>query len=239
MAAAAADPVEAATPSLSKRLKRRLSTSPSGRQLPTPARQEPAASRTDAEDDDIECKPCDPEAVMSSKRTDYIEWDDYFMALAHLSAMRSKDPSTQVGAAIVNSENRICGIGYNGFPTGCSDDKLPWAREAADPLDTKYMYVCHAEMNAILNRISSDLRGCRMYVALFPCNDCAKLIIQSGIKEVVYAADKYHNTPSCIASRRLFDCSGVRYRPHSSSRKSITIQLDGNEAFNAGSSSVA
>ncbi|KAG7392201.1 hypothetical protein PHYBOEH_006455 [Phytophthora boehmeriae] len=115
-----------------------------------------------------------------TKRTDYLSWDDYFMSVAFLSAMRSKDPSTQVGACIVNPEKKIVGIGYNGFPNGCDDDDLPWARESAtnSPLDTKYPYVCHAEMNAILNKNSTDVKGCTIYVALFPCNECAKLIIQ-------------------------------------------------------------
>jgi dCMP deaminase len=162
-------------------------------------------------------------AVGSSKRSDYLSWDDYFMAVAHLSAMRSKDPSTQVGACIVNPQNRIVGIGYNGFPAGCSDDDLPWARQAADPLDTKYMYVCHAEMNAILNRISADIKECRIYVVLFPCNECAKLIIQSGIREVIYISDKYHDQPSFVASRRLFDCAGIRCRQHKTTRK---IEID-------------
>jgi len=132
-------------------LKRRLSCSPSGRQLPTPQRQPASPADDEKQAADPECKECAPEVALvpprSSKRTDYLSWDDYFMALAHLSAMRSKDPSTQVGACIVNPQNRIVGVGYNGFPAGCGDDELPWAREAASPLDTKYMYVCHAEMN--------------------------------------------------------------------------------------------
>ncbi|CAM9187070.1 unnamed protein product [Discosporangium mesarthrocarpum] len=147
------------------------------------------------------------------------------MSVAFLSAMRSKDPSTQVGACIVNQEKRIVGIGYNGFPMGCSDDELPWARTAENELDTKYPYVCHAEMNAILNKNSADVRGCRIYVALFPCNECAKLIIQSGIEEVVYLSDKYHSTPSMTASRRLFNMSGVKYRQHVPQRSSITIDF--------------
>ena len=119
-------------------------------------------------------------------RTSTLSWDDYFMSIAFLSAMRSKDPSTQVGACIVNNENKIVGIGYNGFPRGCDDDKLPWSRIGNTSLDTKYPYVCHAEMNAILNKNEANITGSRMYVALFPCNECAKLIIQSGIKEIIY-----------------------------------------------------
>ncbi|KAF5901871.1 deoxycytidylate deaminase, partial [Clarias magur] len=118
---------------------------------------------------------------------------------------------TQVGACIVNQENKIVGIGYNGMPNGCDDDLLPWARSAEDKLDTKYPYVCHAEMNAIMNKNSADVKGCTMYVALFPCNECAKLVIQSGIKEVVYLSDKYHSTPEMEASRRLLDLARVPY----------------------------
>jgi dCMP deaminase len=212
-------------------LKRRLSCSPSGRPVATP--QIAPSGRQEATPDNADqCQECCPELDVQvppslprgAKRTDYLSWDDYFMAVAHLSAMRSKDPSTQVGACIVNAQNRIVGIGYNGFPAGCSDDDLPWDRVAANPLDTKYMYVCHAEMNAILNRNTSDTRGCRIYVDLFPCNECAKLIIQSGINEVVYMADKYHDLPAFVASRRLFNCSGVKFRQHKSSKK-ITIDL--------------
>jgi dCMP deaminase len=151
--------------------------------------------------------------------------DDYFMSVAFLSAMRSKDPSTQVGACIVNADKRIVGIGYNGFPAGCSDDCLPWARSAPNELDTKYPYVCHAEMNAILNKNSADVRGCTIYVALFPCNDCAKLIIQSGIKSIVYVSDKYHDTPMFVASRRMLDLSGVQYRKHVPRQRTITIDF--------------
>ena len=125
-----------------------------------------------------------------NKREDHISWDEYFMGVAMLSAMRSKDPNTQVGACIVNREHRIVGVGYNGFPTGCSDDDLPWDREG-DWIETKYPYVCHAELNAILNSIGGDLRGCTLYVALFPCNECAKAIIQAGIRKIVYLSDKY------------------------------------------------
>lgn len=196
----------------------------SKRQL-SPPRSKQQQQETGA---DVECKECGDvqvEAKRTSKRTDYISWDDYFMAMAQLTAMRSKDPSTQVGACIVNPQNRIVGIGYNGFPAGCGDDDLPWDREAANPLDTKYMYVCHADMNAILNRLTTDTVGCRIYAGLFPCNECAKLIIQSGIREVIYMSDKYHNTPSWIAARRLFDCAGVAYRQHTTTPREITIDL--------------
>ncbi|MBN2092338.1 dCMP deaminase family protein, partial [candidate division KSB1 bacterium] len=131
----------------------------------------------------------------SGKRTDYLSWDEYFMGVALLSAQRSKDPNTQVGACIVNQQKKIVGVGYNGFPMGCSDDEFPWEREG-DFLDTKYPYVSHAELNAILNSVGRDLSGCSLYVALFPCNECAKAIIQSGIREVVYLSDKYAETDS-------------------------------------------
>lgn len=146
------------------------------------------------------------------KRKDYLEWDEYFMAIAKLSAMRSKDPSTQVGAYIVSNDNRILSIGYNGAPNGFSDEKFPWGRDGKN-LDTKYPYVCHAELNAILNYRGSkkDLEDARIYVDLFPCNECAKIIIQSGIKEVIYLSDKYANSENNIASRKLFDECGVQY----------------------------
>ena len=146
-------------------------------------------------------------------REDYLSWDEYFMAVAKLSAMRSKDPSTTVGSCIVSNKNRILSIGYNGTPNGFSDSDFPWKRDG-DELDTKYPYVCHSEMNAVLNYngSKSDLEGSRIYVDLFPCNECAKIIIQSGIKEVIYLSDKYSDSINNIASRRLFDKCNVRYR---------------------------
>ncbi|XP_062838788.1 deoxycytidylate deaminase isoform X4 [Anolis carolinensis] len=160
------------------------------------------------------------------KRDDYLEWPEYFMAVAFLSAQRSKDPHSQVGACIVNSENKIVGIGYNGMPNGCSDDSLPWTRTAESKLDTKYPYVCHAELNAIMNKNSADVKGCSMYVALFPCNECAKLIIQAGIKEVIFMSDKYHDTPEMTASRRLFDLAGIIYRKFKPKCNKIVIDFD-------------
>ena len=147
------------------------------------------------------------------KRKDYMCWDEYFMAVAKLAAKRSKDPSTQVGACIVSADNRILSIGYNGAPNGFNDDVFPWDREG-NPLDTKYLYVVHAERNAVLNYRGSnkDLEGAKIYVDLFPCNECAKEIIQSGIKEVYYLEDKYANTNGVIASKRLFDACGVKYK---------------------------
>lgn len=141
------------------------------------------------------------------KRKDVLSWDDYFMGLAHLSAKRSKDPSTQVGAVIVTEEHRVVGIGYNGFPNGCDDDVFPWAREG-EFTQTKYPFVVHAELNAILNS-NQQCRGCTLYVSLFPCNECAKAIIQSGIKKIVYECDKYAETEGVIASKKMLRAAGV------------------------------
>jgi dCMP deaminase len=145
------------------------------------------------------------------KRQDYISWDEYFMGVALLSAKRSKDPSTQVGACIVNDKNKIVGAGYNGLPIGCNDDEFPWDKQG-DFLNTKYPYICHAELNAILNNIGMDLRGCKIYTALFPCNECSKAIIQSGITEVIYLSDKYAGTDTAKASKVMLDTAGVKYR---------------------------
>ena len=149
----------------------------------------------------------------SKARNDYLSWDEYFMSIAKLSAMRSKDPHTQVGACIVSKDNRILSIGYNGAPNGFNDAQFPWGREGT-PLETKYLYVVHAERNAILNYRGSrkDLENSKIYVDLFPCNECAKEIIQAGIKEVVYLSDKYADTEGTIASKKLLDLCGVSYR---------------------------
>lgn len=157
------------------------------------------------------------------KREDYISWDEYFMAVACLSAERSKDPNTRVGACIVDSNNKILSTGYNGAPIGYSDDDFAWDREG-EFLNTKYAYVCHAELNAILNS-HSDLRNSRIYVYLFPCNECAKAIIQAGIKEVIYVCDKYKDTDSVIASKKMFDTCGVKYREYKMKGKTINIDL--------------
>lgn len=143
------------------------------------------------------------------KREEYLSWDDYFMAVALLSAKRSKDPNTQVGACIVNNSNVIESIGYNGLPKGCSDDDFPWEKEG-DTLNTKYPFVVHAELNAILNARGKDLSNCKIYVALFPCNECAKAIIQTGITEVVYLSDKYAETDAVKASKMMFIAAGVK-----------------------------
>ncbi|XP_067664124.1 deoxycytidylate deaminase-like isoform X2 [Haliotis asinina] len=168
----------------------------------------------------------------SQKREGYLEWPEYFMAIAFLSAQRSKDPRTQVGACIVNKEKKIVGIGYNGMPNGCSDDRMPWGRDAENVLQTKHLYVCHAELNAVLNKNSADVKDCTIYVALFPCNECAKVVIQSGIKEVVYYSDKYHDKPEFIASKTLLDLAGITYRQYRPTRKQIVIDFSSIEAFN-------
>ncbi|WP_407385802.1 deoxycytidylate deaminase [Ruminococcus sp.] len=160
------------------------------------------------------------------KRTDYISWDEYFMGIAMLAAKRSKDPSTQVGCCIVSQDNIIISTGYNGMPKGCSDDEFPWDREGEQ---TKYPYVVHAELNAILNANGRDLRGSRVYVALFPCNECAKAIIQSGISEIAYLYDKYADTPETIASKKMLDAAGVRYTQLSLQRDTITLDFNKNK----------
>jgi dCMP deaminase len=149
--------------------------------------------------------------IILKKRNNYISWDEYFMGVALLSAQRSKDPSTQVGACIVNEKNKIVGAGYNGLPIGCDDDDFSWQKQG-EFLETKYPYICHAELNAILNNIGMDLKGCRIYSTLFPCNECTKAIIQAGINEVVYLSDKYADTDIFKASKHLLNKAGVIYR---------------------------
>jgi dCMP deaminase len=165
-----------------------------------------------------------PDGAQAKKRENYISWDDYFMGVSILSAQRSKDPNTQVGACIVDQNKKIVGIGYNGFPIGCSDDDLPWARKADTINNTKYPYVVHAEVNAILNS-TKKLHNATMYVALFPCNECAKLIIQSGITEIVYLEDKYAETDTVKAAKRMFDMAGVRYRKLEPKHNSISLNF--------------
>lgn len=159
------------------------------------------------------------------KRQDYISWDEYFMGVALLSAKRSKDPNTQVGACIVNAKNKIVGAGYNGLPIGCDDDEFPWEKQG-DFLQTKYPYICHAELNAILNNIGMDLSGCKIYTALFPCNECSKAIIQSGITEVIYLSDKYEGTDTAKASKHMLDKAGVTYRKVVSKNSTLIISFD-------------
>ena len=150
---------------------------------------------------------------INKQRNDYLTWDEYFMGVAVLSSKRSKDPSTQVGACIVSSDNRILSIGYNGAPNGFEDVYFPWDR-TGENLNTKYPYVCHAELNAISNYRGNkkDFEKAKLYVTLFPCNECAKLVIQNGIKEIIYLSNKYDNTDSVKASKKLFDTCGVSYK---------------------------
>ena len=158
---------------------------------------------------------------MVGKRENYLSWDEYFMGVALLSGMRSKDPNTQVGCCIVSPDNRILSMGYNGFPSGCSDDEFPWDRDGEDPLKMKYVYSTHSELNAILTSLS----GARLYVTLFPCNECAKAIIQCGIREVIYDSDKYAETPSVVASKRMMTAAGVKFHQYQRTKREIKIQL--------------
>ena len=162
---------------------------------------------------------------MSDKRVGYISWDEYFMGVALLAAERSKDPSTQVGACIVDENNRILSTGYNGFPRGCSDDIFPWNRNEADG-ETKYPFVVHAELNAILNTRGKSLVGSRVYVGLFPCHECAKAIIQAGIDEVIFLSDKYKDTVSDANSRRMLESAGVKLTKLKPTKKSIILNFD-------------
>ncbi len=159
------------------------------------------------------------------KRQDYLSWDEYFMAVAMLSGMRSKDPNTQVGCCIVSADNKILSMGYNGLPMGCSDDEFPWDREGDDPLATKYPFVAHSELNAILNYRGGSLDGAKLYVSLFPCNECAKAIIQAGIRTVIYASDKYADAPMTRASRRMFDAAGVTLRKYEPTGREISVSV--------------
>ncbi|MBQ9123424.1 MAG: dCMP deaminase family protein [Lachnospiraceae bacterium] len=164
------------------------------------------------------------EKMRSRKRQDYITWDEYFMGIASLSGMRSKDPSTQVGACIVSQDNKILSMGYNGLPLGCSDDEFPWDREGEFG-ETKYPYVTHSELNAILNYRGGSLEGTKLYVTLFPCNECAKAIIQAGIRNLVYDSDKYDGTPANLASKKMFDAAGVKYVKYEHSGKNVELNL--------------
>ncbi|XP_060908942.1 deoxycytidylate deaminase-like [Labrus mixtus] len=163
--------------------------------------------------------------ALTTGRKNYLEDSEYFMAVALLAAQRSKDPNTQVGACIVNQENKIVGIGHNGMPNGCDDDKLPWARTEEDKLKNKHFYVCHAELNAIMNTNSADVKGCSMYVTLFPCNECAKLIIQGGIKEVIYLSDKYKDRDEFKASKKMLDVAKIQHRLFVPKRTEIVINF--------------
>ena len=159
------------------------------------------------------------------KRTNYLSWDQYFMGIAKLSAMRSKDPHTSVGACIVGKDNKILSVGYNGMPQGCSDDIYPWDSDSDDPLQTKYLYVCHAELNALLNYTGTNLKGAKIYTTLFPCNECTKALIQSGICEVIYAEDKYANTASVLASKKMMKSAGIKYHAYSPEETEVHMTL--------------
>ena len=162
---------------------------------------------------------------MGNKRKDYISWDVYFMGVAKLAALRSKDPNSQVGACIVSQDNKILSMGYNGLPLGCSDDEFPWDREAEDPLEIKYLYVAHSELNAILNYRGGSLEGAKLYVTLFPCNECTKAIIQAGIRTVIYEDDKYQGQTAFLASRRMLAAAGVQVQRYKSSQRRIEIEV--------------
>lgn len=159
------------------------------------------------------------------KRQDYIDWKQYFMGIAMMSAQRSKDNSTQVGACIVNSQNRIVSVGYNGMPNGCCDDDMPWDRSAENPLDTKYPFVCHAELNAILNSQTRDFAGCTLYVTLFPCNECTKAVIQSGIKKIVYLDNKYADTDSVKASVIMLQKCGIEFEQYKPIGRTLMFEV--------------
>lgn len=158
------------------------------------------------------------------KRLDYLKWDEYFMGIAMLSGMRSKDPNTSVGSCIVSQDNNILSVGYNGMPRGCSDDIYPWERIGSN-LETKYFYVCHAELNAILNYTGTGMKGAKVYTTLFPCNECTKALIQSGISEIIYFSDMYAATDSTIAAKKMLDSVGIVYRAYEPANKTITITL--------------
>lgn len=161
---------------------------------------------------------------MTGERMNNISWDEYFMGVAMLSAMRSKDPSTQVGSCIVTEDKRIVGIGYNGAPKGFDDKDFPWARKG-DFLKVKYPFVVHAEANAIMNA-TTNLKGCILYVALMPCNQCAQLIAQSGIKEVVYISDKYKDVDVFKAGKIILNKAGIKIRKFKSENKTLMIDFD-------------
>ncbi|GAB2289394.1 hypothetical protein Dimus_023704 [Dionaea muscipula] len=189
------------------------------------AGKDPVASNGDIREKIAPKDPFDP-----SKRLGYLSWDDYFMAIAFLSAQRSKDPNRQVGACLVSQNGVILGIGYNGFPRGCSDEKLPWAKKSktGDPLETKYPYVCHAEVNAILNTNHASAEGQKLYVTMFPCNECAKVIIQAGVSEIIYFVEKrIDNSNSCyIASHKLLSMAGVKVRKHQPQMSQVSIKFE-------------
>ncbi|XP_063988531.1 deoxycytidylate deaminase [Diachasmimorpha longicaudata] len=175
--------------------------------------------------DNIEIEASPSTRKRKNARTDVISWDEYFMGIALLSAQRSKDPDTQVGACIVDDMNRIVAVGYNGMPRGCNDDGFSWNKHSEDKLDSKFLFVCHAEMNAIMNKNSGDVRNCTIYVGLFPCNECAKIIIQSGIKKIIYMSDKNNGKTKNTASKMMLDAAKVEYRQFIPKSEQITINF--------------
>jgi len=156
---------------------------------------------------------------------DNISWDEYFMSIALLSSLRSKDPHTKVGACIVSKDHKVLSLGYNGMPIGIDDQKIPWAGKDSgnEFLETKYPYVCHAELNAILNS-NHDLHGSTLYVTLFPCNECTKAVIQAGVRKLVYLSDKYHDTEEEIAARKMLDMAGIPYEKYAGRIPAITFE---------------
>lgn len=157
--------------------------------------------------------------------SEFLTWDAYFMGVAMLSADRSKDPHTKVGACIVGQDNKILSMGYNGMPRGCSDEVFPWKRDDSEELNNKYPYVCHAELNAILNFEGISLKGAKIYTTLFPCNECTKALIQTGIREVVYLSDKYRGTLSNLAAKRMMEATGIKYRKYEPEGRKIELEL--------------
>jgi len=162
---------------------------------------------------------------MLAPKSDIITWDDFFMGVCKLAAERSRDPSTAVGCCIVDDFNNIVGVGFNGLPRGCDPNLFPWDREGGF-LDTKYAYISHSETNALDNADRSKVRGSRLYVSLFPCNECSKRIIQNGIKEVIFLSDKYHNTDAAEASRRLLVAAGIKTRQFVCNRHQVILDLE-------------
>ncbi|KAF7710059.1 hypothetical protein HF521_008931 [Silurus meridionalis] len=165
------------------------------------------ASKNRESGKDTEPGPPPPMATTGSYKDEV-----YFMTVALLFAKKSPDPNTKVGACIVNQEGKIVGIGYNKMPNGCENADFPWKRGKYDDPTTKHQYVCHAELNAIVNKTSVDVKGCTIYVTLFPCNQCARILIQSGVRNLVYLSNKRKDRPDTNVSNKLLDTAGVTCR---------------------------
>ena len=156
-------------------------------------------------------------------RKNYLSWDDTFIMIAQVIAQRSKDPSTQTGAVVVDEDNIVLGLGYNGWAKGVKEGHFSWSKDYGlnkkDILNTKYPYVVHAEVNAILSS-NKSVKGAKLYCYLFPCSECTKVIIQSGVKEVIYEDDRQdQNSNNFAVSKKLFDLSGVKHRKYNSKKK--------------------